>query len=96
MVLVAVVVGLFGGFAAVGFRQCIQIVNRIAWHEGPFTLDYIASLPAWWKVLAPAAGGLVVGIIIYFGAREAKGHGVPEVMESVVMHGGRIRGWRPV
>jgi len=91
MVLVAVVVGLFGGFAAVGFRQCIQIVNRIAWHEGPFTLDYIASLPAWWKVLAPAAGGLVVGIIIYFGAREAKGHGVPEVMESVVMHGGRIR-----
>jgi len=91
MVLVAIVVGLFGGFAAVGFRQCIQLVNRIAWHQGPYTLDYIAGLPAWWKILAPAVGGLVVGLIIYFGAREAKGHGVPEVMESVVMHGGRIR-----
>lgn len=91
MVLVAVVVGLLGGFAAVGFRQLIQLVNRIAWHQGPYSLEYLAGLPAWWKLLAPAAGGLVVGLIIYFGAREAKGHGVPEVMESVAMHGGRIR-----
>jgi hypothetical protein len=39
----------------------------------------------------PAVGGAVVGPIIYFWAREAKGHGVPEVMEAVALKGGLIR-----
>jgi len=36
-------------------------------------------------------GGLVFGPLIYFFAREAKGHGVPEVMLAVAQKGGRIR-----
>jgi CIC family chloride channel protein len=91
MVLVAIAIGLLGGLCAVGFRQFIQFVNRVAWQQGPYTLDYIAGLPWWWKVLAPAAGGLVVGIIIHRFASEAKGHGVPEVMEAVALRSGRIR-----
>ncbi|MGD8726965.1 MAG: chloride channel protein [Gemmatimonadales bacterium] len=91
MVLVAVVIGLLGGLCAVGFREFIQIINRIAWHQGPYSLDYIAGLSWWWKVVAPAVGGLIVGLIIHFFAREAKGHGVPEVMEAVALRGGRIR-----
>ena len=39
----------------------------------------------------PALGGLLVGLIVLFGAKEAKGHGVPEVMEAVSLRGGRIR-----
>ena len=91
MVLVAVLIGLLGGYCAVGFRQFIQFVNQVAWRQGPYALDYIAALPWWWKVLAPAAGGLIVGFIIHRFAREAKGHGVPEVMEAVALRGGRIR-----
>jgi len=91
LVLVAVVIGVLGGLAAVAFRRLIQLVQMIAWQQGPYSLDYIAGLPAWWKILAPAAGGLFVGLIIYVFAREAKGHGVPEVMEAVAMRGGRIR-----
>ena len=91
MVLVAVLIGLLGGYCAVGFRQFIQFVNQVAWRQGPYALDYIAALPWWWKILAPATGGLVVGFIIHRFAREAKGHGVPEVMEAVALRGGRIR-----
>jgi CIC family chloride channel protein len=36
-------------------------------------------------------GGLLVGPLVYFFAREAKGHGVPEVMAAVALRGGRIR-----
>jgi len=39
----------------------------------------------------PAIGGSVVGPLIFFLAREAKGHGVPEVMEAVAMRSGVIR-----
>ena len=91
MVLVSVAIGLLGGLGAVGFRLLIQYLNRVAWHQGSPTLAYISGLPAWWKVLAPAVGGLLVGLIIHRFAREAKGHGVPEVMEAVAIRGGRIR-----
>ena len=42
-------------------------------------------------VLIPAIGGLVYGPLIYRFAREARGHGVPEVMIAVADNGGRIR-----
>jgi CIC family chloride channel protein len=42
-------------------------------------------------LVIPAIGGAVYGTLIYRFAREAKGHGVPEVMEAVALHGGRIR-----
>lgn len=91
MVLLAIVVGLLGGLCAVGFRQFIGLVQRQAWQMPAFTLDGVRAHPAWLTILIPAVGGLIVGVVIYFFAREAKGHGVPEVMEAVMLRGGRIR-----
>ncbi len=48
-------------------------------------------LGKYYIILIPALGGLIVGPLIYFFAREAKGHGVPEVMIAVAKNGGRIR-----
>ena len=47
--------------------------------------------PAWWIVLVPALGGLVVGPIVTRAAPEARGHGVPEVMLAVARNRGVIR-----
>lgn len=91
MVLAALAIGLVGGLSAVGFRQLLRGVGWLAWHHAAYTADYLATLPAWWRVLAPAAGGLIVGLITYRFALEARGHGVPEVMEAVALRGGRIR-----
>ncbi len=89
MVLVAIVIGLLGGLGAVGFRECIRLFQIVAWNTDNVTLDYLRNLPNWWKVLSPTVGGLVVGLIIVRFAAEAKGHGVPEVMEAVALRGGR-------
>jgi CIC family chloride channel protein len=91
MVLVAAVIGVLGGIGAVLFRMLIQAVQRGAWGEGTFGVDLITSHPWWWILLAPAVGGLLVGLLVRYGAREAKGHGVPEVMEAVLLRSGRIR-----
>ena len=91
MVLVSIVIGLLGGLGAIGFRECIRLFQLVAWRADPVTLDFVRTLPWWWKVLVPALGGLLVGMIITRFAAEAKGHGVPEVMESVALRGGRIR-----
>ncbi len=42
-------------------------------------------------IIIPALGGAIVGPLVYYFAREAKGHGVPEVMEALELRGGKIR-----
>ncbi len=91
MVLLAVVVGALGGLCAVGFRKFIHLVQVQAWQMPAFTIEGLIANPPWKIILVPAVGGLLVGLITHFFAKEAKGHGVPEVMEAVILRGGRIR-----
>ena len=91
MTVLAVVVGLAGGFGAVGFRYLIDFFQTLAYGSHEELLHVVKALPWYLKVWVPAAGGLVVGPLVYFFAREAKGHGVPEVMEAVALKGGVIR-----
>lgn len=87
----AVMVGLAGGLAAVGFRYLINWVQTFAYGSNTNLIDILPTLSWNAKVWIPAAGGLIVGPLVYFWAREAKGHGVPEVMEAVALKGGIIR-----
>ncbi|MGD8262921.1 MAG: chloride channel protein [Desulfobacterales bacterium] len=91
MAVLAVVVGLAGGFGAVGFRYLINFFQSLAYGSSKELLGVVSALPWYHKVWIPALGGMVVGPVVYFLAREAKGHGVPEVMEAVALRGGIIR-----
>ena len=91
MAVLAVAVGLAGGFGAVGFRYLIDFFQNLAYGSSEELLNVVLELSWYLKVWVPAAGGLVVGPLVYFFAREAKGHGVPEVMEAVALKGGVIR-----
>ncbi|MGE0681631.1 MAG: chloride channel protein [Candidatus Binatia bacterium] len=91
MVAIAIVCGLGGGFGAVALRALIEFVQSGFFGRGEDVLRLIEQTPWTCRVLAPALGGLVVGPLVYFFAKEAKGHGVPEVMESIVVRGGVIR-----
>lgn len=91
MVTAAVIIGLAGGFGAVGIQYLIKFFEKIFWGSWEFSLDYVITLPIYMKILVPAAGGLFVGIIVHYFASEAKGHGVPEVMASIALKHGIIR-----
>ena len=84
----ALLVGIGTGLGAVAFRFLIQGVEWVGY-------DWFPRITQQWGnayvVIIPAIGGLIVGPLIYFFAREAKGHGVPEVMAAVALKGGRIR-----
>jgi CIC family chloride channel protein len=85
------VAGLVGIGTAVGglaFIGLIALVERTLFISAPA----LVPLPGLsWLLLAPVIGGLLAGPIIAFFAREAQGHGVPEVMEAMALRGGRIR-----
>ena len=87
----AVLVGAVGGFGAVGFRYLINAFQFVFYGSADDILYVIKSIPWYYKLWFPAIGGLIVGPLVYFFAREAKGHGVPEVIEAVTLKSGLIR-----
>ena len=65
--------------------------NAIAYGTWAFDLDAVRAVPWYILMFIPAIGGLLVGPLVFRMAREARGHGVPEVMEAVALRGGVIR-----
>jgi len=92
ILIVAVVIGLLGGLGAVGFRKLISLFQGIFFGPGSNFLDLLLSLPWWHRLLIPALGGIILSPLIRYFPLETKGHGVPEVMESLALRGGRMRG----
>ncbi|HPR69128.1 MAG TPA: chloride channel protein [Kiritimatiellia bacterium] len=92
LLLTAAAIGLLGGLGSIVFESAIHLVQRTFWHTAEPAAAFLRSTPAWKLLLFPAAGGLLVGLITTFFAPEAKGHGVPQVIKAVALHGARIRG----
>lgn len=93
---IAVLVGAVTGFGAILFRGLIAIVHNLFFF-GQFSTVYDANVytPAspWGAlvILVPVVGGLAVVFLVRTFAPEARGHGVPEVMDAIFYKEGRIR-----
>ncbi len=95
--LLALVIGAATGVGAAAFRWLIAFVHNLAFY-GHLSFVYDANRlepPSPWGplvVLVPIIGGLIVVFLVRRYAPEAKGHGVPEVMDAVFYKSGQIRG----
>jgi len=94
---VAIVVGIGAGLGAVAFRSLIFAFTWLATGHTEFGQqgwegsDHLPWLGLGFFVVVPVIGGLLYGPLIFRFSREARGHGVPEVMIAVAENGGRIR-----
>lgn len=91
MMLIAVVIGAMGGFGAILFRWLVDVVQGLVLGHGEHTVALLADRPWWHIMLLPIIGAAVVGPMVHYMAREARGHGVPEVIGAIVFKGGIIR-----
>ena len=97
LLVIALVVGAGSGLGAVAFRYLIYFFTWLATGHAQFGQQgrvgsaHFPGLGLGFFVVIPVIGGLIYGPLIYRYAREARGHGVPEVMIAVAEEGGRIR-----
>lgn len=84
------------GIGAVFFRALIGLIHNVAFF-GAFFINYDANVftrPSPWGaliILVPVAGGLIVTFLVQNFVPEARGHGVPEVMDAIYYREGNIR-----
>ena len=88
LVFLSILVGMVGGFGAIVFRSLVEGAR-----EGFDLLKVLVPfLPEPLLIIAtPTLGGLLCGFIVSRYAKEAKGHGVPEIISAVNFYGGKIR-----
>ncbi len=96
LVPLALLVGAGAGGGAVLFRYLILWVTELATgrrdysNAGHAGSPHLPGLGIYFVLLVPVIGGLIYGPLIDRFAKEARGHGVPEVMLAVAERGGRI------
>jgi CIC family chloride channel protein len=89
-------VGMITGIGAVAFRALIGLIHNV-FFLGSFTITYNANQftpPGPWGpfiILVPVIGGLIVTFLVVNFAPEARGHGVPEVLDAIYYKEGVIR-----
>jgi CIC family chloride channel protein len=94
--LIAIFVGVITGFGSILFRGLIGLIHNL-FFLGRFSILYDANVytPAspWgaFVILVPVIGGMGVVFLVKTFAPEARGHGVPEVMDAIFYKEGRIR-----
>jgi chloride channel protein, CIC family len=88
--------GIATGLGAVIFRDLIGFIHNLMFLGLP-RLRYDANIftpPSPWGaaiILVPVIGAVVVTFLVNNFAPEARGHGVPEVMDAIYYNSGRIR-----
>lgn len=88
LLLAAFVVGIGGGLGAVGFRYLIAAESYLAMGVMGSSLSFLGRANV---IPVLIVGGVVTSVLVARFAREAKGHGVPEVMAAVALRGGIMR-----
>ena len=88
---VAVVVGVVTGYAVLGFRSMIWLIERQVYGADDRTLHSHAATLEWWHLLiVPIIGGLIVGQIITRLSPSGRARGIDDVIQSAALNAGRV------
>lgn len=88
----AIVIALGAGVLAEALMALIGLVTNVSFYgrwSPAFTSPAGNTLGAW-VILVPVLGGLIVGVLARWGSPAIRGHGIPEVMERVLLDESRI------
>ena len=90
---VALVIGTGAAALAVILLRAIALATNIFYYHR-LSLAMVgpagSPLSPWLLVLAPVVGGLLVGLMAFYGSDKIRGHGIPEAIEAILLNGARV------
>jgi CIC family chloride channel protein len=88
----AIAVGTGGAFAAWFLVKLIALVTNLIWFSriGTTIPSMVDAARGPWMALAPALGGLAIGLMARFGSEKIRGHGIPEAIEAILIGSSRM------
>ena len=94
LIFLAACIGTVTALGAVAFMWFLHFAQELFLRWPPFAHveDGTAiHVPLWLLIVGPTVGAAICATIVVYGAPEAKGHGVPEVMVALYRRKGQIR-----
>lgn len=86
-IMLSVLVGIISGFVVYLFLWLIDFFNWVFFDNGRKALFFLGE---YYVIILPVVGGLIVGAMTHYLAKEVRGHGVPEVIADVALKNGFI------
>ncbi|MDF1854372.1 MAG: chloride channel protein [Pseudooceanicola sp.] len=92
--LIALIIGIAAGFAALGFRMAIGYIQSSLYGVEDVHLlhSFAETLPWFMILLIPIIGGLLVGVILHWFTPDGRVRAVSDVIEGAALHKGRVEG----
>ncbi len=92
LTVVALFIGAGAAALAVLLRAIALATNAFYYHRLSLTMVGPAGSPLspWIMPLVPVVGGLLVGLLAYYGSDKIRGHGIPEAIEAILLRGARV------
>ena len=91
--LLATAIGLLSALVALGMLRLIGLFSNLfyfqRWSLEPDSPAH--NTLGGFAVLIPVIGALLVGLIARYGSERIRGHGIPEALESILIHGSRVQ-----
>jgi chloride channel protein, CIC family len=89
---ISIIIGILGAVIALVLLDLIALITNFLYYQR-FDLTLISprgNALGWVAILIPMAGGLIVGLMAYFGSERIRGHGIPEAMETILVGGSKV------
>lgn len=90
---VAAVIGVGAAALAVFLLRAIAFATNIFYYHriSVAMVGPAGSTEApWVMTLVPVIGGIIVGLMAYYGSDKIRGHGIPEAIEAILLNGARV------
>ncbi len=90
---VAAVIGAGAAALAVFLLRAIAFATNVFYYHR-FSLAMVGPAGSneapWLMTLVPVVGGIIVGLMAYYGSDKIRGHGIPEAIEAILLQGARV------
>jgi len=91
--LLAIGIGIVSTFVAWALLRLIAFFTNVFYY-GRLSTVFVspaANHLGWFAILIPVAGGLIIGFMARYGSERIRGHGIPEALESILIHGSKVQ-----